>query len=93
MPNSKFINQRFMSSTQEPIDGCLAFLIENVHETEVLKVGFEQGNETIELQPTENRPFRASTGYFMSGKLHIKMGENGGSALLIKEIPTHKETL
>ena len=90
MLSSKLISRQFAGDTQEEINSCLAFLVENTHDTEIVFFGFKEGEENIKLEPKENRPFKASTGHTFEGELWIK---TQGTCLLIKELPTFKESL
>jgi hypothetical protein len=91
--HSKLSSKQFTKTTEEPIDGCLAFLIENNHPDNSLHIGFAEGEENIELKPFENRPFRASDNHVFDGTIFIKMNQNGGRVLVIKETPINKESL
>ncbi len=91
--HSKLSSKQFNKTTEESVDGCLAFLIENTDTNNSLFVGFAEGEENIELKPLENRPFRASDNHVFHGTLFIKMNENKGRVLVIKETPINKESL
>ena len=90
--HSKLSSKQFTKTTEESVDGCLAFLVENTH-TESIHIGFAEGEENIELKPLENRPFRASDNHVFHGSLFIKMNQNKGRVLVIKETPINKESL
>lgn len=91
--HSKLSSKQFTKTTEETIDGCLAFLIENNHPNNSLHIGFAEGEENIELKPLENRPFRASDNHVFHGTIFIKMASTGGKVLVIKETPINKESL
>jgi hypothetical protein len=90
MPQTRLINHVFSQNGNVEITGSLAFLIENVSETETLHFGFSEGMENIKLEPKENRPFRASDGNTFEGELWVKTTAN---YLIIKEVQVLTESV